>query len=143
MSRIEILKTVFTAEIPEVLDDGILYISRECCVALHNCACGCGEEVSTPLVTTEYRLTMHGDMASLWPSIGNHDFACRSHYVIDRGKIVWADKMSRVAIQHGRVKDRLLKRPLDPSHAQQPRTMRSAVSYALSWMKGLLRKIFG
>ncbi len=117
MTRIKKLRTVFTAEIPETLDDGVLYVSRECRVALHNCACGCGEEVSTPLVATEYKLTMHGDNASLWPSIGNHDFACASHYVIDQGTIVWANEMSRAAIEAGREKDRLLKRPPAPQHS--------------------------
>ena len=111
MARIEWLETVFVDSIPEKLEDGILYVSEECRVALHNCACGCGEEVSTPLVRTEYHLTMEGGAASIWPSIGNHDFACASHYVIKRGKIVWAGKMSRVEIEAGRERDRRLKRP--------------------------------
>lgn len=111
MARIERLETVFVDSIPETLEDGILYVSEECRVALHNCACGCGEEVSTPLVRTEYHLTMEGGAASIWPSIGNHDFACASHYVIKRGKIVWAGKMSRMEIEAGRERDRRLKRP--------------------------------
>lgn len=111
MARIERLEAVFVDSIPETLEDGILYVSEECRVALHNCACGCGEEVSTPLVRTEYHLTMEGGAASIWPSIGNHDFACASHYVIKRGKIVWAGKMSRMEIEAGREHDRRLKRP--------------------------------
>jgi hypothetical protein len=143
MSRVDKLRAVFTAEIPERLEDGILYVSRECHVALHNCACGCGEEVSTPLVATEYRLTMHGDEASLWPSIGNHDFACASHYIIDRGMIVWAGRMSRAAIERGRDKDRLLKRPAVPTPAPEGSASRSVAGHALAWIKGVFRKIFG
>jgi hypothetical protein len=143
MSRVERLRTVFTAEIPERLEDGILYVSRECCVALHNCACGCGEEVSTPLVPTEYRLTTHGDDASLWPSIGNHDFACASHYIIDRGVIVWAGKMSRTAIEEGREKDRSLKRPPAAAPASEVRADGSVARRALAWIKRVFRKIFG
>lgn len=144
MSRVDKLRTAFTAEIPERLEDGILYVSRECCVALHNCACacGCGEEVSTPLVATEYRLTMHGDKASLWPSIGNHDFTCASHYIIDRGTIVWAGGMSRAAIERGREKDRLLKRPPAPTPALEARATRSVAGRALTWIKAVFRKIF-
>lgn len=143
MSRVDKLRTVFMAEIPERLEDGILYVSRECCVALHNCACGCGEEVTTPLVATEYSLTMHGDEASLWPSIGNHDFACASHYIIDRGTIVWAGKMSRAAIERGREKDRLLKRPPAPTIPPEVRATRSVASRAFTWIKHLFRKMFG
>lgn len=120
MARVDRLRTVFVAEIPERLEDGILYVSEECHVALHNCACGCGEEVSTPLVHTEYRLAMEGGQASIWPSIGNHDFACASHYIIKHGEILWAGRMSRSAIEAGRARDRRLKRPPAPIPAPLP-----------------------
>lgn len=118
MSRVDGLKAEFVAEIPDKLEDGILYVSRECFVALHNCACGCGEEVTTPLVPTEFELSMHEDGPSIWPSIGNHDFACASHYVIERGRIVWAGKMTRAEIAAGREHDRLLKRPAKPKRGR-------------------------
>jgi hypothetical protein len=149
MARVDRLKTVFAAEIPEVLEDGILYVSEECCVALHNCACGCGEEVSTPLVRTEYRLTMEGGEASIWPSIGNHDFACASHYVISHGKILWSDRMSRVAIEAGRDRDRRLKRPQPPKPVLVPISTPTPalqpghgfVRRTISWIRAILRKI--
>lgn len=133
------------AEIPETLEDGILYVSRECSVALHNCACGCGEEVSTPLVPTEYSLTMHGEDATLSPSIGNHDFACASHYLVKRGQIVWAGKMSRKAIEIGRERDRLLKRPpvYVPPLASKPKRGASSAKRFANWLKALLLKLFG
>lgn len=151
MAQVDRLKTVFVDDIPEVLEDGILYVSEECCVALHNCACGCGEEVSTPLVRTEYRLTMEGDSASIWPSIGNHDFACASHYVIKQGKILWAGRMSRGAIEAGRERDRWLKRPPAPKPApigmRTPRYMPQSgtglVQRILTWIKAICRKLVG
>jgi len=129
---------------PETLEDGILYVSRECSVALHNCACGCGEEVSTPLVPTEFRLTMHDEGASIWPSIGNHDFACASHYIVEHGAIVWADKMNRASIEAGRARDRLLKRPPAPLQKSPsvPLAMRRCVRQSLEWIKAAIRKIF-
>lgn len=142
MTRVNRLVTVFLSELPESLEDGILYVSRECCVALHNCACGCGEEVSTPLVSTEYRLTMHDEGASIWPSIGNHDFACASHYIIKRGGIVWADKMSRTAIEAGRRRDRLLKRPPISKPAFEPRRDLPIQGFS-KWVKAVLRRMFG
>lgn len=141
MSRVDRLRTVFVADIPETLEDGILYVSLECHVALHNCACGCGEEVSTPLVRTEYTLTMTGNDASIWPSIGNHDFACQSHYIIDRGRIEWSGRMSRAAINAGREKDRMLKRPLVET-APAPRNRRFFERVA-SWLVASFRRITG
>lgn len=151
MARVDRLKTVFVDEVPEILEDGILYVSEECCVALHNCACGCGEEVSTPLVRTEYRLTMEGDAASIWPSIGNHDFACASHYVIKQGEILWADRMSRLAIEAGRERDRRLKRPPAsilvpssmPAPTPAPPSRIGLAQRTLDWVKALYRKLIG
>src|SRR5258706_5915711 len=98
MGRIERLYPRHVEKMPEELQDGILYVSERYKIALHNCCCGCGEEVSTPLSPTEYSLRVDGDAATVQPSIGNHDFACRSHYLIERGNIVWAGTMSRQQI---------------------------------------------
>lgn len=143
MTRVDRLRAVFLAEIPEKLEDGILYVSRECSVALHACACGCGEEVSTPLVPTEFTLTMHDDGPSIRPSIGNHDFACASHYIIERGAIVWAGKMNRAAIAAGRQRDRLLKRPPPPLSAPpSPSLPKGPLHRAINWISALFRRIF-
>ena len=147
MSRVDRLKTVFLDDMPETLDDGVLYVSPDCHVALHNCACGCGEEVSTPLVDTEYALTMHEGQASVWPSIGNHDFACASHYIIKRGNIVWAGRMSRHAIEAGRADDRRLKRPPAPTPVAvptaQPAVTGGYIRTAAAWIREIWRRLFG
>jgi len=44
----------FVEFIPEKIEEGVLYISIQYCTAIHNCVCGCGNEVVTPLFT--YRL---------------------------------------------------------------------------------------
>jgi hypothetical protein len=142
VKRVDRLETVFMDEIPETLEDGFLYVSQQCRVALHNCACGCGEEVSTPLVPTEYDLTVNEEGASIWPSVGNHDFACMSHYVIDCGEIVWAGKMSRTAIEAGRRRDRRLKRP--PTPAATPTFQRWFFGRGmLARIRAACRKILG
>ncbi|MEP7457508.1 DUF6527 family protein [Phyllobacterium sp. SB3] len=133
MTRVDRLITVFVDDIPEHLEDGFLYVSRECHVALHNCACGCGEEVSSPLVPTEYTLVMEDEGASIWPSIGNHDFTCGSHYIIERGRIRWAGKMSRAQIEAGRAHDRLLKRGVPPK----------GIKAVIAWFKRLWIKFTG
>ena len=39
----------FYDEIPNILENGILYISEKYKTAIHLCACGCGEHTVTPL----------------------------------------------------------------------------------------------
>ena len=73
---------------------------------VHRCACGCGEEVVTPLGPGEWRLTYDGRTVSLAPSIGNWSFACRSHYWIDEGNVRWARGFSAVEVDLVRTKAR-------------------------------------
>lgn len=60
----------------------------------HSCCCGCGEEVITPFTPTDWKITFDGKTNSLRPSIGNRALKCRSHYVIDRGKVIEAGPSS-------------------------------------------------
>lgn len=80
----------FVELIPDELEDGVLYVSIKFGTVVHKCACGCGEEVVTPLGPAEWRLTYDGRTVSLAPSIGNWSFPCRSHYWIERGSVRWA-----------------------------------------------------
>ncbi|MBK7970270.1 MAG: hypothetical protein IPK08_15745 [Bacteroidetes bacterium] len=68
------MKTIqhkFVEFIPDVIEGGVLYISIEYCTAIHKCACGCGNEVVTPLSPTDWEITFNGKTVSLDPSIGN------------------------------------------------------------------------
>lgn len=95
--------------IPERLEEGALYISQRYGTAAHKCCCGCGEEVITPLTPTDWSLQMDGNVVTLYPSIGNWSFACRSHYWIRRSKVIWAGQMSQQEIKRGRAIDRATK----------------------------------
>ena len=75
-------------EFPRVLEEGVLYISEECELAAHKCCCGCGEDVVTPLRPARWRLDRNGGRVSLYPSIGNWKFACRSHYWIRDNRVI-------------------------------------------------------
>ena len=68
------LRYEFVDHIPEELDDGVLYVSMRFGTVVHRCACGCGEEVVTPLGPVEWRLTYDGKAVSLEPSIGTGVF---------------------------------------------------------------------
>ena len=82
----------FVKEIPKDKQEGILYISKEYGVAIHLCACGCGEQTVTPIGqigTRNWTLIENGQLVSLQPSILNSGMKCKSHYFLRENKIVW------------------------------------------------------
>nr|WP_293838392.1 DUF6527 family protein [uncultured Arsenicibacter sp.] len=100
-----ILQHSFVKFVPEILEEGVLYISVDYCTAIHNCVCGCGNRVVTPISPRGWELTFNGDVVSLSPSIGNWSFACRSHYWIRNSVIHWSDQWSDEEIKKGRLRD--------------------------------------
>lgn len=85
----------FVDIIPNKLDEHTIYISLKYNTAIHKCACGCGEEVVTPISPVNWSLLYNGESISLNPSIGNWSFKCRSHYWIKNNKIHWAGSISK------------------------------------------------
>lgn len=93
------LKPVYVDEIPRTLEPGILYISERSSCSIHLCACGwCGEQTVMPFRRscehTEidqhlWVFTEEGDIVTLYPSVGNWQMPCRSHYYITRNKVEW------------------------------------------------------
>jgi hypothetical protein len=107
------MKTVqhkFVEFIPEVLEEGILYISIPYATAVHKCVCGCGNEVVTPLSPTDWKLIYDGETVSLSPSIGNWSFQCQSHYWLENNKVRHSSRWSRNEIEEGRAADERKKR---------------------------------
>lgn len=104
--KIHQIRPQFSEFIPDKFEDGVLYISERYKTASHKCACGCGEEVVTPLSPVDWQLRKEGDLVSLHPSIGNWNYACRSHYWIRRNVIHWAGSMSSKQIAQVQAKDR-------------------------------------
>lgn len=88
--KIQTLTPVMVEEIPSADDiqSSFLYISHKYGTAVHHCACGCGEEVITPLSPEGWTLHFNGRF-SLTPSIGNFQFPCGSHYFITNEKVCW------------------------------------------------------
>ena len=103
------LKHEFVEFIPDELENGTIYISIAHRTVMHKCMCGCGVEVVTPLSPTDWRITFDGETVSLFPSIGNWSYPCRSHYWIDAGRVVWAEDWSDTKIRTARDRARLRK----------------------------------
>lgn len=100
-----ILQHKFVEFIPDILEEGVLYISIDYCTAVHKCICGCGNEVVTPLSPTDWELRFNGRTVSLSPSIGNWSFECKSHYFITQNKIRLATQWEEWQIDEGRKED--------------------------------------
>lgn len=101
--KIKQIRPEFVEFIPERLEDGVLYISERYRAAVHKCCCGCGQEVVTPLSRAEWSVKLNSGRVSLWPSIGNWSYSCRSHYVIRDSRVIEAMPMTDRQIQ--RVKE--------------------------------------
>lgn len=104
------LQHKFVEFIPEILEEGIIYITIEYRTAVHNCVCGCGNRVVTPISPTDWKVTFNGKAISLYPSIGNWNFPCRSHYWIRNNEIEHALSWSDKEIKGGRKKDKKRKK---------------------------------
>jgi len=103
------MKTIqhkFVEFIPNDLEDDVIYISIKYKTAVHKCICGCGHKVVTPITPTDWRITFDGRTISLYPSIGNWNFECQSHYWITNNRIEHSPKWSSNRIELGRRNDR-------------------------------------
>ena len=91
----ETYKTQFVDRMPsdDMLEEGILYMAPHFHIAVHKCMCGCGEKVVTPLrgETNGWTWSFDEANASLYPSVGNFQQPCKSHYFFTHGKISWCN----------------------------------------------------
>lgn len=102
------LRPEFVTSFPTPMEHGVMYVSIEYNSCGHLCACGCGREVITPLSPAHWAITYDGENISIWPSVGNWSLPCRSHYIVDRGRIHWARTFSEREIARNRIHDRAL-----------------------------------
>lgn len=96
------IKLIRVHYMPKELEPGILYVSEEFGVAGHLCPCGCNNKIITPLGPTDWSLTVIRDRPTLYPSIGNWQIPCRSHYWITNGLVEWSYQWTEKQILNGR-----------------------------------------
>ncbi len=100
--KIELMRVQY---MPKDLKPGVLYVSEEFGAAAHLCACGCGAKIRTPLSPTDWSLEVSPAGPSLYPSIGNWQQECKSHYWIRGGEFVWAIEWTSDQIAVGRAEE--------------------------------------
>jgi uncharacterized protein DUF6527 len=102
MQKLTEIKLLRVHYVPKTLEPGILYVSEEFGAALHLCACGCGLKVSTPIGPTDWTFEETLAGATLFPSVGNWQQPCKSHYFIRDGSVIWLDAWTPQQITAGR-----------------------------------------
>ncbi len=107
--RHETLAHRFVRNVPRELEPGVLFISMDYATAVHSCCCGCGDRVVTPFTPTDWRMTFDGETVSLHPSVGNWNQRCRSHYVIQRSRVLEAGPWSKSQIEAEQRRDQRAK----------------------------------
>lgn len=145
----------FIAQFPDQLLAGVLYVSIEYATAAHCCCCGCGEEVITPFTPTDWKVTFDGETISLYPSIGNWNFACRSHYFIQHGRVIEAATWTETQVADNRSQDKIAKAQYYSAlgsikvsksvsdDATPPRMTQNRFRYYLKKAKSLWRQLRG
>ncbi len=103
--RSEQLLPEFVDAMPERIEEGKLYVSIRFRTAAHLCACGCGSRIITPIKPAKWKITYDGESVSLWPSVGNWQKPCRSHYVIKNNEVQWCRDWSDSQVAAGRDRD--------------------------------------
>jgi len=134
MKNHQLLKHEFVEFIPDNTIEGTIYISIKYATIVHKCVCGCGSEVVTPLSPTDWQLAFDGVSISLYPSIGNWQFECRSHYWIRNNQVRWARSWSEEEIDSGRNFDKSTKEAFYRSET---------IAATATIKKKIRKKIFG
>ncbi|WP_122582013.1 DUF6527 family protein [Pseudomonas viridiflava] len=147
MMRYNQLTPCFVKGVPRELEPGILYVSMEYGTVVHSCCCGCGLEVVTPLTPTDWKLTYDGESISLWPSVGNWNLPCRSHYVVNGSRVIEAEPWDKARIEAEQRRDKAAKALFYANTAElvalPKKEMQNSGSAPRVAQKGMLEKLLG
>lgn len=123
---------------PRILKAGVLYFSEEYDCARHLCVCGCGEVVSTPLGPTDWSLSEDISGPTLYPSVGNWQLKCQSHYWIRDGRVIWSEQWTEEEILEGRMAEQV-RRDTYYGDPQGPRASITIIQRIYSWLAGIFK----
>lgn len=124
-----------TEQIPQILEPGTLYVSEKFEFTAHLCACGCGSKIRIPLGPTEWEFMDTKGGPTLFPSVGNWQQKCQSHYWITKGEIRWAPKWSPQEIAEGRRREEERREAYYEELYREPKGL---VGRFWDWLKGVI-----
>lgn len=129
--RTDVLELVPCERFPGDLESGKFYYSEDFRSSVHLCACGCGSRVVLPIKPAGWQLTQTTrSLFTVSPSVGNREFACRSHYLIEGGRIIWLHSMSDRQVRASRARD---EQHIEKMHAI---TFGQRIRNVLRWLLG-------
>ncbi|MCM4156824.1 DUF6527 family protein [Gramella sp. AN32] len=134
MEKIKLLKVKY---LPKDLEQEILYVSEEFGIAGHLCPCGCKNKIMTPLDPSEWSFKEVNNIPTLYPSIGNWQLPCRSHYWITDGNIKWSYDWNENEIIAGREVE-AKKREAYYNNLEIKQAKKSVLRRILDWFSKLL-----
>lgn len=139
--RTDRLDPEFVDIFPDVLEQGVLFISMKYAITAHLCASGCGNKVVLPLSPAEWKMYFDGEAVSLTPSVGNWEYPCQAHYWIRGNEIHWASTWTKNQIESGRANDqRDLDRHFGGTHETAKELPAPRPSFWTRLIKTLLRR---
>lgn len=145
MIRHKTVRHEFIESVPAEREEGVIYVSIPFATAVHNCLCGCGMKVVTPIKPHKWVLTYDGETIGLDPSVGNWSFPCQSHYVIRRGRVIGSGPMDKGEVAAVRARDESLRQqhyetlppvPEDTTQLPAPQPEPRSQSF-WDWLKSL------
>jgi hypothetical protein len=96
--RTEKYRTMFVHFMPMIKEAGVLYISHNFRLAIHLCACGCGQQAVMRIAVNGLKkakdvwdYAYHNDDGSSTLHASILDRNCKAHYYIQRGRVVWCE----------------------------------------------------
>lgn len=125
--------------IPKQMEEGIVYHTEEFELAGMLCACGCGHRI-TLIVPDSHRVWDDDGYATIQPSVGVFDAACKSHYVIRAGNVEWLRAFS--GAQATKIMQRQIARHASQDVRPASWLRRSAANLSL-FLKKLLAALVG
>lgn len=84
LRKVTIKRVEFCVTVPDILEEGVIYVSEEYKCTRHLCLCGCNQHVIMRLGPGEWNYIMQGNGISFTPSILQR-MGCKSHYIITDG----------------------------------------------------------
>jgi hypothetical protein len=121
------------------MPEGVVFHNVDFELAGLRCACGCGHKV-TLLVPDGHQVINDEGMATIRPSIGVLDAACKSHFFITAGQVEWLPPFSGAqasSIMQAQIARHAAHDPKPQSWIEQ---LAAGLYRLIDWIFGLFRR---